>query len=95
MTLHAIQYIIRNGTSKRLIALNGKRIDGRICSINALESLFLVRQLQAFVFYPSRRGLSSCGGMRPLERNSSAAAMSRSPNFKISQMNTWSVSSVS
>ncbi len=36
MTLHAIQYIIKNGTSKQLIALNGKRIDGRMCSINAL-----------------------------------------------------------
>lgn len=35
------------------------------------------RRGTAFVFYPSRRGLSSCGGMRPLERNSSAAAMSR------------------
>ena len=66
MTLHEIQYIIKNGTSKRLIALNGKRIDGRICSINALESLFLVRQLQEVIpFYTGARDAevaAYCGG---------------------------------
>ena len=41
--------VIRNGTSKQLIALNGKRIDGEMCSINALGSLFLVRQLQQVI----------------------------------------------